>query len=117
MCSDDPCVNEHVLRRVQEQISAGLNLAWVQSGVQRYTTRDARVSRHEARALIGFLDGTSNLEADHSTADARLVFVDPGDMGNYPPKQADNSQREAIRARHRTSRICIVTADRGAEVD
>jgi Dyp-type peroxidase family len=44
------------------------------------------VNAHEARALIGFLDGTSNLDPAHSDDDRRLVFVDPSPeaMATYP---------------------------------
>jgi deferrochelatase/peroxidase EfeB len=85
VCGDDPYVVEHVLRRVQEELGARLAVVWTQAGVQRYTTRRGRVSRREARALNGFLDGTSNLRPRDNPDDARLVFVDPDRVGEYPP--------------------------------
>jgi Dyp-type peroxidase family len=58
-------------------------------GSQRHTSRNGRVNRQEGRALIGFLDGTSNLDPAHDEADAHLVFVDPDHMDDYPPRQPE----------------------------
>lgn len=85
VCSNNVYINEHVLRRIQEELSDVLAMAWVVAGHQRYNSREGRVSRSEGRALIGFLDGTSNLRPRHSEDDARLVFVDPARVGDYPP--------------------------------
>ncbi len=84
ICGDDPYVVEHVLRRVEEELGGRLSVVWTQAGVQRYTTRRSRPSRREARALIGFLDGTSNLRPRDNQDDRGLVFVDP-DRTDYPP--------------------------------
>jgi deferrochelatase/peroxidase EfeB len=84
ICSDDPYVAEHVVRRVEEELGDRLRIAWVLRGEQRYTTREGRVSRREARALIGFLDGTANLDPKESAADRVLVFVDPDAVSQYP---------------------------------
>jgi deferrochelatase/peroxidase EfeB len=84
VCSDDPYVVEHVLRRVEEELGESLSLVWTQAGVQRYTTRRSRTSRREGRALIGFLDGTSNLRPRDNPDEARLVFVDPDRVPEYP---------------------------------
>jgi deferrochelatase/peroxidase EfeB len=59
-----------------------LNTAFV--GSQRYNSRPGRTARREGRALIGFLDGTSNLNPRKSDTDAKLVFVDPDEVPNYP---------------------------------
>lgn len=88
VCSDDIYVAEHVLRRVEEELSSTLAIAWTQLGAQRYTSRPGRTSRREGRALIGFLDGTSNLNPRNSDADRELVFIDPDKVGNYPPNPA-----------------------------
>jgi deferrochelatase/peroxidase EfeB len=85
VCSDSVYINEHVLRRVQEELSDVLTLTWVTQGHQRYNSRQGRVSRSEGRAVIGFLDGTSNLDPRRSSDDAALVFVDPAKVPNYPP--------------------------------
>ena len=84
VCSDSVYVNEHVLRRVEEELGDRLAVAWTVSGAQRYTSRAGRTSREEGRALIGFLDGTSNLRPRRSDEDARLVFVDPASTADYP---------------------------------
>ena len=84
ICSDDPYVAEHVVRRVEEELGAQLTVTWTHLGTQRYTSRSGRVSRHEGRALIGFLDGTSNLDPRNTEADRALVFVDPGAVRGYP---------------------------------
>jgi deferrochelatase/peroxidase EfeB len=84
VCSDSVYVNEHVLRRVQAELSDILSVVWVVDGHQRYNSRSGRVSREEGRALIGFLDGTANLDPRHSEDDARLVFVDPARVPEYP---------------------------------
>ncbi len=83
-CSDSMYINEHVLRRIEEELSDVFAIAWVVQGHQRYNTRQGRVSREEGRALIGFHDGTSNLHPRHSEDDRRLVFVDPARVGEYP---------------------------------
>lgn len=85
ICSDDLYVCEHVVRRVEEELGASWRIAWTQIGAQRYTTRPGRTSREEGRALIGFLDGTSNMKPRNSPDDARLVFVDPDAVAGYPP--------------------------------
>ncbi len=88
ICSDNIYINEHVARRVEEDLGGRLRVAWTQAGVQRFTSRAGRVSRREGRALIGFHDGTSNLHPRHEEADAGLVFVDPKRVGEYPPHPA-----------------------------
>lgn len=86
ICSDSVYINEHVQRRIEEELADALALAWAVQGSQRHTSRAGRVNRQEGRALIGFLDGTSNLDPAHSPDDAKLVFVDPADVGDYPPQ-------------------------------
>lgn len=85
ICSDDPYVVEHVVRRVEEELGERITIVWTQAGVQRYTTRRSRPSRREARALNGFLDGTSNLRPQVNPDDRKLVFVDPDLVNEYPP--------------------------------
>jgi deferrochelatase/peroxidase EfeB len=86
ICSDSVYINEHVQRRIEEELGDQLALAWTVQGSQRHTSRAGRVNRQEGRALIGFLDGTSNLDPSHSPDDAKLVFVDPGNIADYPPQ-------------------------------
>jgi deferrochelatase/peroxidase EfeB len=85
ICSDDLYICEHVLRRVEEELGDAITVTWAQVGAQRYTTRQGRTSRAEGRALIGFHDGTDNLDPRHDDADAKLVFVDPAAVPSYPP--------------------------------
>jgi Dyp-type peroxidase family len=82
VASDDAYIVEHVLRRVQNELTAQLAVTWVQTGVQRYTTRQ-QGSRETQRALIGFLDGTANLSMS-DPADRGLVYVDHA-RTDYPP--------------------------------
>ena len=84
ICSDNTYINEHVVRRIAEELGDSLRLAWAVTGEQRYTTRAGRTAREEGRALIGFLDGTDNLHPRKQPADAQLVFVDPDRTTSYP---------------------------------
>jgi deferrochelatase/peroxidase EfeB len=85
LSSDSAVVNEHVLHRIQYELSADFDVAWVVAGVQRHNSRAGQTSRSEGRALIGFLDGTSNLDPRCSADDAALVFVNPGGGPPIPP--------------------------------
>jgi deferrochelatase/peroxidase EfeB len=85
ICSDDPYICEHVLHRILYELAGKVSLVWAQMGAQRYTSRAGRTSRAEGRALIGFIDGTSNLDAnDCHHVDDSLIFVDPAAVGSYP---------------------------------
>jgi deferrochelatase/peroxidase EfeB len=76
ICSDSVYIVEHVARRVEHELSSEFRVVWAVQGAQRHTSRAGRISRTEGRALIGFLDGTSNLNPRHSDDDKHLVFVD-----------------------------------------
>jgi deferrochelatase/peroxidase EfeB len=84
VCSDDAYICEHAIRRVEEELREQMTLLWTQIGSQRYTTRQGRTNRSEGRAVIGFIDGTSNLNPRRNEDDARLVFVDPNAVQTYP---------------------------------
>jgi deferrochelatase/peroxidase EfeB len=86
ICSDSMYICEHVLRRIETEMTGELQLLWCLAGHQRHTSRAGRVNRDEGRALIGFLDGTSNLDPAHNTDDHKLVFVDPAAVSTYPPQ-------------------------------
>jgi deferrochelatase/peroxidase EfeB len=86
VCSESTYVNEHVVRRIEEELGEELQLTWLVAGSQRHTSRSGRVNRQEGRALIGFLDGTSNLNPRRSDAERELVFVDPTKVPSYPPQ-------------------------------
>jgi Dyp-type peroxidase family len=86
ICTDSPYVAEHVQRRIEHSLAGQLATVWAISGDQRFTSRAGRASAGEARALIGFLDGTANLDPAHNDDDYDLVFVDPAKVpGDYPP--------------------------------
>jgi len=87
VCSNSSFINEHVLRRIGQELAGQLTQVWAVNGLQRHNSRAGRPSRDEGRALIGFLDGTSNLDPRHNPQDAELVFVDPDKVGDYPPAQ------------------------------
>lgn len=84
-CSDSAYVNEHVHRHIEKELAERVGLVWLQAGVQRFRASQRRSERREGRALIGFLDGTSNLNPRVSPDDHALVFVEPARVGEYPP--------------------------------
>lgn len=84
ICSDNVYINEHVSRRIETKLADAFAIAWTVTGVQRFTSTAGRTSRERGRALIGFLDGISNLDPAKSDDDARLVFVDPAEVAGYP---------------------------------
>jgi Dyp-type peroxidase family len=89
ICADNLYVCEHVLRRVEHDLGSQLQTVATFVGSQRYTSRAGRTSRREGRALIGFLDGISNLDPRSDEDDEKLVFVDPAPeaFDDYPPKE------------------------------
>lgn len=91
ICSDNVYINEHVVRRIEEELGDQLQVVWTQTGVQRFTSRAARTSRREGRALIGFHDGTSNLSPRHNDDDYNLVFIDPKAVNQYPLNPSSQS--------------------------
>jgi deferrochelatase/peroxidase EfeB len=90
ICTDSPYVAEHVLRRMLHSLRDSLTLAYAVAGVQRYTSRAGRVASGEARSLIGFHDGVSNLNPNDPD-DAKLIFVKPGVFSDLPPQQPPTS--------------------------
>ena len=86
VCSDSIYVNEHVQRRIEEELGDRFAIAWVVAGAQRHNSRAGRPNREEGRALIGFMDGTNNLNPRDNPADHELVFVDPEKVSSYPPQ-------------------------------
>ena len=84
VCADNAFITEHVLRRVEHQLAQHFKVVWAHTGAQRYTSRPGRTARHEGRAWLGFLDGTSNLNPTNDPGDAELTFVDPDNVSTYP---------------------------------
>lgn len=90
--SDNVYVVEHVLRRVEHQLADRLSTVWTLLGSQRYGSRQGRVATSEARALIGFHDGLSNLDPAHKSDDYDLVFIDPKKVPSYPANPPEGPQ-------------------------
>lgn len=86
ICSDSVYLVEHVQRHIESDLAHLFTVAWAVAGTQRYNSRPGRVSREEGRALIGFIDGTTNLNPRRNPDDAHLVFVNPKRMDDYPPR-------------------------------
>ncbi len=86
LCTDSPFVAEHAQRRIELALAGSVETIWAVRGDQRFTSRQGRVHGGEARALIGFHDGTANLDPVHAEDDRRLVFVDPNPeaLATYP---------------------------------
>lgn len=84
VCADNNYIPEHVLRRIEHQLAQHFTVVWAHTGAQRYTSRPGRTARHEGRAWLGFLDGTSNLDPNADPGDAELTFVNPDNVSAYP---------------------------------
>jgi deferrochelatase/peroxidase EfeB len=78
--ADDSYVAEHVLRRVERDLIHDFSVLWSELAEQR---DGPGASRTTGRALIGFLDGTSNLDPKEQ-ADLALIVVDHTAVGGYP---------------------------------
>lgn len=90
--SDNLHVAEHVLRRVEHTLDGRLSTVWALHGAQRYGSRAGKVAVGEARGLIGFHDGLSNLDPAHDQRDASLVFVDQPGAPPFPPTPPGGQQ-------------------------
>jgi deferrochelatase/peroxidase EfeB len=84
ICADNLYICEHVVRHIEEEQGEEIAVVSTWIGSQRYNSRQGRTSRREGRALIGFLDGTSNLDPRNSEEDEKLIFVDPAAVASYP---------------------------------
>jgi deferrochelatase/peroxidase EfeB len=83
ICSDDVFVAEHALRRVEHELAGDFTVVWAQTGAQRYGSHASKPHRSDARALIGFKDGTNNL--DPSNPDDRALIFTDHTRTDYPP--------------------------------
>ncbi len=72
---------------MEHTLAGRLSTVYTVTGQQRYTSRAGRTSSAEARALIGFHDGTANLDPAHNPDDKDLVFINPNNL-HYPPNPA-----------------------------
>lgn len=79
--ADDAFVTEHVLRRVERDLVHDFTVVWAELAAQR-DGQDS-VTGRTGRSLLGFLDGTSNLNpAD--PADRALIVLDHSKVSSYP---------------------------------
>jgi Dyp-type peroxidase family len=92
VCSDIPYVAEHAQRRIEFGLRAALSPVWSVSGQQRYRDHARPGAAGGARALNGFIDGTANLHPATNDDDYNLVFVDPANVGDYPPNPPSGPQ-------------------------
>ncbi|MEI6688245.1 MAG: Dyp-type peroxidase [Thermoleophilia bacterium] len=75
-CSETRLVAEHALRTLARLATGRATVRWTQSGFNEPPTNPADGS---GRNLLGFKDGTANLDATDAARMARNVWVDPSD--------------------------------------
>jgi len=80
--ADDAFVTEHVLRRVERDLVQDFTVVWAELAAQR-DGQDS-VTGRTGRSLLGFLDGTSNLNPD-DPAERALIVLDHSKVSSYPP--------------------------------
>jgi deferrochelatase/peroxidase EfeB len=78
VCADDPTVAFHALRNLTRIGKGTVGLRWTQLGFGR--TSSTSVSQETPRNLMGFKDGTNNVEGDNRALMASQVWVGPGDQ-------------------------------------
>jgi deferrochelatase/peroxidase EfeB len=75
-CSDTRLVAEHALRTLARLATGRATVRWTQSG---FNEPPANPADGSGRNLLGFKDGTANLDATDTARMARNVWVDPAD--------------------------------------
>jgi deferrochelatase/peroxidase EfeB len=78
VCADDPTVAFHALRNLTRIGKGVVGLRWTQLGFGR--TSSTSVSQETPRNLMGFKDGTNNVEGDNRELMESEVWVGPGDQ-------------------------------------
>ena len=92
ICADSSYIVEHVLRRIEHDLSSGFAVAWTLAGEQRNGgPHGAPLTADTAHALIGFHDGLSNLDPNDST-DQQLIFVGQAGAPACPPPPPPGQQ-------------------------
>lgn len=71
--SDHPLINLHALRDILRYTKGQLSPNWSQPGFQRFF--DAPAGHAKARGLLGFLDGTANLDTSNADLMNKLVWT------------------------------------------
>ncbi|HEX2911889.1 MAG TPA: Dyp-type peroxidase [Chloroflexia bacterium] len=76
ICSDHPLINLHTLRDLLRTTKGQLIARWVQPGFQRFFAQP-EAGKANARGLLGFKDGTANLDIKDETLMSELVWTGP----------------------------------------
>jgi len=77
MCARRDTTLHHTIRRLMRATRATLTLRWMQAGFQEPNTLGH--GRTTTRNMLGFKDGTANIDAADAAAMDRLVWVQPAD--------------------------------------
>ncbi len=88
--SDHPIYNLHALRDILRATKGQLSPLWMQPGFQRFV--EAGPGQAKARGLLGFKDGTSNLDTKDSELMSNLVWA-----GADEPSWAQGGTYAAVR--------------------
>lgn len=79
LCADEPDACVHALRILMRATRATLVLRWMLPGFQRPNTLGK--GRTSTRNLLGFKDGTANVDASDDALMDKLVWLPPGASG------------------------------------
>lgn len=80
-CSDDPQVAVHAVRNLARIGFGTVRVRWSQLGFGR--TSSTSTAQTTPRNLMGFKDGTSNIDAEDAAGLADHVWVQPGDGADW----------------------------------
>lgn len=80
-CSDDPQVAVHAVRNLARIGFGTVRVRWSQLGFGR--TSSTSTAQTTPRNLMGFKDGTSNVDAEDAAGLADHVWVQPGDGADW----------------------------------
>ena len=89
--SDHPLVNMHAFRDILKNTKGMVSPVWVQPGFQRYF-QNTQPGEAKARGLLGFKDGTANLDTKDADLMAKLVWT-----GSEEPTWAQGGTYVAVR--------------------
>ena len=88
--SDHPLINMHTFRDILRNTKGQLSPMWVQSGFQRFF--QANPGEAKARGLLGFKDGTANLDTADANLMSQLIWT-----GSEEPAWAQGGAYVAVR--------------------
>ncbi len=74
--SDHPLVNFHAFRDILKNTKGLVSPVWVQPGFQRYF-QNMQPGEAKARGLLGFKDGTANLDVTDAELMSKLIWTGP----------------------------------------